>query len=146
MRVICDTGPLVSAADASARDHWLAAAMVNDLGRALLVPDPVVAEADYLLRRRVGSDSARLFLSALDRGEHRLMFLTPGLFRRATEIDAQYVDLNLGFADAAVMACAERHNLPILTFDFRDFRATAPDSGSWRLVVDESTYRKATSR
>jgi hypothetical protein len=42
------------------------------------------------------------------------------------------------------MAFAERHDLPILTFDFRDFRATAPERGDWRLVVDESRYLDAT--
>lgn len=72
-----------------------------------------------------------------------MLFLTPGLLDRAVEIDARYADLNLGITDAAVMACAERHDLPILTFDFRDFRATAPESGEWRLVVDEAIYREA---
>jgi len=33
------------------------------------------------------------------------------------------------------MALAERDDLPILTFDFRDFRATQPRRGYWRLVV-----------
>ncbi len=38
------------------------------------------------------------------------------------------------------MAIAERHRLPVLTFDFAHFRATRPESGHWRLVVDESRY------
>lgn len=144
MTVVCDTGPIVSAAQVAARDHLLAAALVTRFGRDLLVPDPVVAEADYLLRKRVGVSSARLFLSAVSRGEHQVAFLTPGLLQRAVEIDARYADLDLGFTDAAVMAFAERHDLPILTFDFRDFRATSPESGDWRLVIDESRYRDVT--
>ena len=32
---------------------------------------------------------------------------------------------------------AERHDLPILTFDFRDFRATESARGPWRLVLSE---------
>lgn len=72
------------------------------------------------------------------------MFLTPRLLQRAAEIDAHYADLNLGFTDAALMALAERHDLPVLTFDFRDFRATSPESGEWRLVVNEARYRDAT--
>ena len=71
--------------------------------------------------------------------------MSPGLLRRSANIDAKYADLNLGLADAVVMAIAERYDLPILTFDFRDFRATAPEGGgSWRLVVDEAGYRDAT--
>ena len=85
------------------------------------------------------------FLTALARGEHTVDFITQGLLRRAAEIDARYRDLDLGFVDAAVMAYAERHDLPILTFDFEDFRAAPPPLGYWRLVVDEERYQKAVS-
>jgi predicted nucleic acid-binding protein len=68
-------------------------------------------------------------------------FLAPKLMQRAVEFDEQYADLNLGFADGAVMAYAERHDLPILTFDFADFRATRSTRGPWKLVVDEARYR-----
>ena len=42
------------------------------------------------------------------------------------------------------MAYAERHHLPVLTFDFEDFRATRPAKGHWRLVIDEARYVEAT--
>lgn len=144
MKVVCDTGPLVAAANRRDRAHDLAAALVTRLGRDLLVPEPVVVEVDQLLRRRVSTDAARLFLSSLARGEHGVGFLTPGLLRRAVEIDARYADLDLGFTDSAVMALAERSAMPILTFDFEDFRATTPERGHWQLVVDESRYREST--
>ncbi len=146
MRVVCDTGPLVAAANRRDRAHELAAALVTRLGRDLVVPEPVVVETDQLLRARMSAEVARLFLSSLARGEHSVAFLSPALLRRAVEIDAGYADLDLGFSDAAIMAYAERHELPILTFDFDDFRATAPERGLWRLVVDESRYREATGR
>lgn len=38
---------------------------------------------------------------------------------------------------------AERHGMPILTFDFEDFRATRPSRGYWRLIIDEGRYRSA---
>ena len=62
------------------------------------------------------------------------------------EIDAGFADLDLGLVDSAVMAIAERQDLPILTFDFEHFRATRPASGYWRLVVDEGRYLEATGR
>jgi predicted nucleic acid-binding protein len=117
-----------------------------------VVPLPVVAETDHLLRARVAPHVARLFLAALAAGEHDVAFLSAGLLRRAVEIDAGFADLDLGFADAgfadldlgfadaAVMAFAERHELPVLTFDFEHFRATRPQGGYWRLVVDEARY------
>jgi uncharacterized protein len=101
---------------------------------------PVVVETDQLLRARVGAHAARLFLAALAAGEHEVAFLSAGLVRRAVEIDAGFGDLDLGFADAAVMAVAERHDLPILTFDFEAFRASRPRRGFWQLVVDEARY------
>jgi uncharacterized protein len=107
------------------------------------VPSPAIVEVDQLLRSRVGPHAARLFLAALDAGEHEVAYLSPGLFGRAVEIDARYADLDLGLADAAVMAIAERHSLPILTFDFEHFRATGPERGFWRLVVDEARYAES---
>lgn len=108
-----------------------------------MVPDPVVVEVEYFVRRRLGAEPARRLLRALADGEHAVAFLTPGLLRRAAEIDARYGDLDLGLVDAAVMAFAERHDLPVLTFDFEHFRATQPARGHWRLVVDESQYADA---
>lgn len=142
--MVCDTGPLVAAANRRDRAHGLAAALVTRLGRDLLIPVPVVVETDQLLRARLGTSAARRFLSAVATGEHAVAYLTPGLLRRAIRIDARFAELDLGFADAAVMACAERGDLPILTFDFEDFRAAAPPRGYWRLVVDEARYQDAT--
>jgi hypothetical protein len=144
VRVVCDTGPLIAAANRRDRAHALAAALVTELGRDLVVPEPVLVEVDQLLRARVGSRSARLFLAAIVDGEHTFSSLTPGLLRRAVEIDETYAALDLGLADASVMAVAERQRLPILTFDFEHFRATRPGRGFWRLVVDEARYAEAT--
>jgi len=115
---------------------------VSELGRDLVVPDPVIVEVDQLLRSRVGGHAARLFLEAVAAGEHTVIHLSPALFRRAVEIDATFADLDLGYADAAVMAIAERNRLPVLTFDFEHFRATHPTQGFWQLVVDEHRYHE----
>lgn len=146
MRVVADTGPIVAAANLRDEAHELAAALVTELGRDLIVPDPVIVEADHLLRSRVGTRSARLFMSALVDGEHQIGFLTPALLRRAAQIDERFADLDLGITDASVMAYAERHRLPILTFDFQHFRATRPARGYWKLVIDEARYQEATGR
>lgn len=114
------------------------------LGRDLLVPDLVLVEVDQLLRARVSPTAARAFLEAMARGEHTVAFASGRLLRRAVEIDAGFADLGLGLVDAAVMALAERHDLPILTFDFEHFRATRPTRGYWQLVVDEARYRETT--
>jgi predicted nucleic acid-binding protein len=142
LKVVADTGPLLAATDTADQANELAAKLVGELARDLLVPSPVMVEVDYMLRTRVGTSAARSFLAALAAGEHSPVFLTPNLLARAVEIDAQFADLNLGLVDASVMAYAERHELPILTFDFRDFRASAPAEGRWQLLVDEDQYER----
>jgi len=111
-----------------------------------VVPDPVIVEVDQLARSRIGAHAARLFLAALEGGEHEVAHLSTGIFRRAIELDRRFGALDLGLADTTVMALAERHALPILTFDFAHFRATKPARGHWKLVVDEARYAESTAR
>ena len=85
----------------------------------------------------MGATAARSFLRALADGAPSVAFLTAGLLARAAEIADQYADLDLGLVDASVMAIAERHDLPILTFDFAHFRASQSARGPWRLVISE---------
>jgi predicted nucleic acid-binding protein len=144
VKVVADTGPLVAAANARDEAHALAAALVVELGRDLLIPAPVLAETDHLLRARVGLRSTRLFLSAVAGGAHSVIYLTPELLRRAVAIDARFDALDLGLVDGVVMAVAEREQAPVLTFDFADFRAAPPATGAWALVVDEARYAAAT--
>lgn len=76
-------------------------------------------------------------------GTHEIAYLSAGLLRRAVALDNQYADLNLGFVDTCVMAIAERHELPILTFDFIDFRATESANGPWPLLIGEDAFKSA---
>ena len=46
-------------------------------------------------------------------------------FRRITELVIRYQDLDLGLADAAVIACAERHGGRVLSTDRRHFPLVA---------------------
>lgn len=116
------------------------------LRRNAIVPSPVLVEVDHILSSRAGRSSARRFLTATVGGTHEIAYLSPGLVRRAVELDNRYADLQLGFTDTCVMAIAERHELPILTFDFTDFRATESASGPWRLLLEEHAYLAAMRR
>lgn len=46
-------------------------------------------------------------------------------FVRIAALVQRYADFPLGFVDAAVVACAERHGGRVLTTDFRHFGAVA---------------------
>lgn len=143
VKVLIDTGPLVAAVNKHEASHSVAAQLLARLRRNAVVPAPVLVEADHLLRSRVGDKTARKFLSAIAGGEREVAYLTPGLLRRAVELDNQYADLNLGLGDTCVMAIAERHELPILTFDFTDFRATQSATGPWPLLIEEDAFSRA---
>jgi uncharacterized protein len=142
MKIVVDAGPLISAIDKDDPAHRMASTAMSHLRRAAIVPSPVMVEVDHLARRRAGDAAARRFIETLVGGAHEIAFMTQGLMRRAAELDSRYADLNLGLVDGCVMAIAERHDLPILTFDFTDFRATESASGPWRLAIDERVFQR----
>ena len=144
MPVVVDSGPLIAAASKRDEAHELAVALFELGGRDLIIPDPVVAECDTLLRARDSHEAARRFLEALAAGVYVRVALSPSVFADAIFIDRHYADLGLGIVDASVMALAASTRSPILTFDFRDFRAAPPPhGGAWDLVVDESEYARS---
>lgn len=91
-----------------------------------LVPAGTLAEAGYLIERRLGQRVLEAFLDdlisgglVLDCGERD--------FPRVKELVARYADLPLGLTDAVVIACAERSGGRVLTLDVRDFGVVAAE-------------------
>lgn len=142
MKILVDTAPIVAAIHQRDPAHQMARTSMARLRRRAVLPSPVLVEADYLIRSRAGASAARAFLKSIAKGTHEVAYMTAGLMQRAAELDAKYADLNLGFVDASVMAIAERHEMPIFTFDFRGFRATESATGPWRLALDEHLYAR----
>jgi uncharacterized protein len=145
-KILVDSGPLIASMDRRDFAHGAAVHLMSQLRRDAVVPTPVLVEVDHILGSRAGSAAARKFQRAIAGGVHEVAYLSAGLLRRAVELDHRYADLGLGFVDTCVMAIAERHELPILTFDFADFRATESAQGPWRLAIDEHVYRSVTER
>ncbi|KHD06878.1 hypothetical protein PN36_12800 [Candidatus Thiomargarita nelsonii] len=123
MTVIADTGALFALYDKDDVYHH-AVLNVIEKTRTIIIPDGILAEIDYLLCKFLGVQAEVDFLEELIEGTYTLHRLDTQDFRRCQQIISQYRDLNLGFADASVMATAERLNVyHILTIDERDFRA-----------------------
>jgi predicted nucleic acid-binding protein len=96
----------------------------------LVLPAPVSAEADYMLRRRLGKRAARAYLEDLADGRFRVEGLTREEHGLVLSLHDRYADLDLGLADLSVVVLAHRHRtLRLLTFDERDFRAVTPLQG-----------------
>lgn len=95
----------------------------------------------------MSDEAARSFLEAVAGDVVVRVPIDRGLFERSVEYDARYAALGIGIVDASIMALAERERAVVLTFDFRDFRATKPlRGGFWRLAIDEERFRKIVKR
>jgi predicted nucleic acid-binding protein len=127
MAVICDTSGLFALYDATSADHAATVGVVEAEGSELLVPVALLVEADYLLHSRLGADAARDFLRAVERGEFIMVPFLPADVARCGELLDQYRDLDIGLADAAVVATAERLAIrKLLCLDQRHFRVITP--------------------
>ena len=89
-----------------------------------VVPVGILAEVTYMLEQRLGLPTLELFLDDLVSGEYMLDCGLEDL-ARIKQLVRQYADLPLGFADASVIACAERSGGRVLTLDVRDFSVAA---------------------
>ena len=83
-----------------------------------------MAEIGYLIEHRLGLQVLDAFLADI---EERAFVLEPldGDVPRVRELVRRYGDLPLGFADASVIACAERNGGAVLTLDTRHFGVVA---------------------
>ncbi len=132
--IVLDTSAVLALLDRDEPEH---AVCLDALGVArppYLVPAGILSETGYLIERKVGNDVLVAFLDdlacrafTLDCGEDD--------FPRIAELVDRYADLPLGFADASVIACAERCAAPVLTLDRRDFSVVARE-GTILLALD----------
>ena len=99
--------------DALARDHG-----------PHIVPAGILAETAYLVETRYGVRVMDSLLADLEAGVFTLDCGERDIPRIRALAD-RYADLPLGFADAAVVACAERNGGAVLTLDRRDFGVVA---------------------
>jgi uncharacterized protein len=120
--LVCDTGPLYAAMDRSDQDHTACVRLLST-EEALVVPAPVVVEVAWLATRRLDQAAFTTFLTDIEEGAYRVVDPTRADYSRIRELCSQYVDLELGFVDAAVLAVVERlGEHKVATLDQRRFR------------------------
>jgi predicted nucleic acid-binding protein len=128
--IVCDTGPLVAAADRSDADNRPCTDLFTSLhlaGRPILVPAPVVAEVGYLLARAGGAKVESAFLRSVAQRTFRIVDLEIADYERMAELVDTYADFPLGTTDAAVVAVAERLRISeVATLDHRHFHVIRP--------------------
>lgn len=127
-----DTSGLIALLNKKEPSHKVVAKAVSEDQTTILVAT-TFAEIAFVLGRRLGPRAVDSFIGwaadgafSIDRGDED--------FDRIKALVRKYADLPLGFADAAVIACAERHGGRILTLDRRDFDVVARGEGTITLV------------
>jgi predicted nucleic acid-binding protein len=126
--VIVDAGLLFAAADADDRSHAEAVAVLEALETEhLTLPVTVVAEAAWMIGRRLGRNVEAAFLESVAMGEFSRVDLSDDDWSRVAQLTAGNGGSNLGVIDASVVAVAERLGVTSLaTFNRRDFGTVRP--------------------
>ena len=89
-----------------------------------IVPAGILAELAYLVETRLGTQAMDAVLADLESGAYSLDCGDDDL-PRVRNLALRYESLPLGYADSAVIACAERGGGRVLTLDQRDFGVVA---------------------
>lgn len=134
MIAIVDTGPLYAAADADDDDHQASLRVLERRDLDLVVPALVVAEATYLIGRRLGPHAEAAFLRGLDGLEVEAPDRSDWPVMAA--LVERYADFPLGGTDASIAALADRLGTDlIITLDHRHFATLRSSTGgSYRLL------------
>lgn len=113
---IADTGPLVAFLDRAERHHTWAAERVGELAAPLLVCEPVLAEAMYLLSDLPKAQDALFGL--LENGALRLALHVEEHVPALRTLHRKYRDQPMSLADACIVRMAELFDqCQVLTLD-----------------------------
>lgn len=136
MIAIVDTGPLYAVADADDDAHAACLAVLERTDLELVVPALVVAEATYLIGRRLGPGAEAAFLRGLEAFEVEAP--TAPDWPAIAALVERYGDFPLGGTDASVAVLADRLGTDlIVTLDRRHFGSIRSASGnSFRLLPE----------
>lgn len=142
MSLIADSGAIYAVYDADDAHHKTVCEII-DQEKSTIIPDVILVEIDYLLREFLSIEAELDFMNDLTAGSYKLESLDMNDFKRCQALIKQYRNLDLGLADSAVIAVAERLKIyRILTVDERDFRAVRPKGRKSFIVLPADNYLK----
>lgn len=123
MVALLDTSAALAWADDREPRHRDVARAARSLRGRIVVSSPVLTEIDYLLGSRVGPEAAARFLMQIESGALGLASFGLADLAAARRVIQRYSDLNVGLADASIVALAHRLGAgDLLTLDERHFR------------------------
>jgi predicted nucleic acid-binding protein len=137
--IVLDTSGLLAWIDAAQRRHGEVKQVMESAEGPFLLSPFVLAELDYLLATRVGSEAQEALLEEVGRGTYRLEDFEAIDVREALKILRRYADLDIGLADASIVVLAERHTCDtVLTLDERHFRVLQVAGKPFRLLPSDA--------
>lgn len=107
-RLVIDAGPLVALLDATDEHHSRAVSFSRRFAGAAITTVAAATEVMHLLGNLAPQQG---FLALVLRGTISIEELQPGDWNRVAELTAKYSDLPMDFADATIVAIAERLNI-----------------------------------
>lgn len=120
--MIVDTSALLAYFDANEPKHAEVARIIETADGPLIVSPSVIAELDYLVLTRHGTDAELAVLDELSSGAWELAEMTSARIHAATEIVRRYADQPIGLTDAANVVLADVYRTrQIATLDRRHF-------------------------
>lgn len=120
---IVDTGPLVALLDRRERHHAWAVEQVRSVAPPLLVCEPVLVEAFFLLARLPDAEDALFGL--IEKGALRIAFHLEDHLKEIQGLREKYRDRPISLADACLVRMAELfddHHVFTLDSDFTVYR------------------------
>jgi predicted nucleic acid-binding protein len=126
MASIADTSFIVALGNKNEKDHE-ACNQVKRREQIIYVPQSVLAEVGYMLKRDLGSRGLAHFLRTLPETKYRIVSLELRDVLRTADLLDKYADARPDFVDLSIVAVAERMTITrILTLDRRDFDIIRP--------------------
>lgn len=134
--MIVDTSALLAFFDRSEPDHDAVTRALLESDEPLAVSPFVLAELNYLVATRHGTDVELLVLADLAGGAWELPAFGADDLAAARRVIEQYADQAIGLADASIVILAERLGTrSIATLDRRHFEMLRPLAGG-RFVLE----------
>jgi predicted nucleic acid-binding protein len=122
--ITLDTSGVLALLNRRDPDHLRARLVLQHDQGPFLIPAGILAEVAFMVERRLGARVLDLFLADLQGGAFAIDCGDADV-PRIRALVQRYSNLPLGYADAAVVACAERRGGRVLTLDLRDFGVVA---------------------
>ena len=121
--ILIDTVPLVSLVDKADKDkHQKSVSIFRSLRQPLITTWPCLTEALYFLGDRRGWQGQQSLWILFIRGSIRIYTPDDDEWTRVRELMEQYQDTPMDFADASLVALAERKGIKTVFTNDSDFR------------------------